>query len=59
MEGGLPRLTELPGLPSYPWRAYFSRISLENALKGLHGCLPTRELDANASCVFKTVFNAS
>ena len=32
----MPRLTELPGKPSYPGRANFSYVSLENAPKRLH-----------------------
>ena len=34
--GRVPRLTELPGQPSYPGRANFSYVSLENASKRLH-----------------------
>ena len=35
--GGVPQLNESPGLPRYPGRAKFSYVSLENALKRLHG----------------------
>ena len=34
--GRVPRVTELPGKPSYPGRANFSYVSLENAPKHLH-----------------------
>ena len=43
--GSVPRLTGLPGYPSYPWRPNFSYVSLENASKRLHarqGSPPTR-----------------